>query len=777
MNSQDKLKILDGFNEAQLIDSIIIPLLEEMGFKNITKTHGQRERGLDLIFYRETEFNEREYTGVQVKADKIHGSSSKPGNTTEILNQAQQAFKYSFPDVYDGTTKKIDKYIVMTSGKIINSARALIKDELDSGGYFKTIKFFDGSKLMGLIDEYMPSFFWEEYHYFSTYLKAMKTEFETIKDVSAIGQKEAVSLEKIYVSLKISQKLRPKMEERESERIFENEHMFKEKTFEEKHIFKERREQFNADTLTQKFRKAVIIGDPGSGKTTLLKHLTLQSCKKNLESQERVSLPIFITLRRYSESGKSIREYINDVFEHYRFPEAKDFIEKDLKAGKCQLFFDGFDELASIEKQKSVTKDIESFVKNYSKNQFIVTSRKAGYHGELGGFELLEIEPFNDHQMSQFITNWFKKLNPEKGKLMEEAIKEHEKIKELARNPLMIAIIAIIYEEDQQLPQRRVKLYERCVEVLLSKWDVQRKIKNKYDPEAKQKILRKVALEGHKKEKRSFTKEELIERFSEYLPEVRIEKEKAEDVLNEIVNRNVLLQEVSIGVYEFLHLSFQEYMVALELWEGKDYDTILEYLYDPWWEEVVLLFAGFDRDATDLIKKIREKEETDERFEEDIFCRNLFLMGKCIVDADYTGIEERNWVCSKLWSLYQTAEFSSLRERAIRLLSFIKPGDIIDSLVRDLEDEDRYVRGGAAYALGEIGDERAVDSLIKVLKDEDRYVRREAAEALGEIGDERAVDSLIKVLKDEDSFVRREAAEALGKIGSERAVDSLIKVL
>ncbi len=59
MKKQEKLQLLRKFKEKPLIDNVIIPLLEKMGFKNITVTHGSLEKGKDLLFYKENEFEER----------------------------------------------------------------------------------------------------------------------------------------------------------------------------------------------------------------------------------------------------------------------------------------------------------------------------------------------------------------------------------------------------------------------------------------------------------------------------------------------------------------------------------------------------------------------------------------------------------------------------------------------------------------------------------------------------------------------------------------------
>ena len=100
----------------------------------------------------------------------------------------------------------------------------------------------------------------------------------------------------------------------------------------------------------------------------------------------------------------------------------------------------------------------------------------------------------------------------------------------------------------------------------------------------------------------------------------------------------------------------------------------------------------------------------------------------------------------------------------------------VEPLIAVLEDKnvDRYARGLAAKALGEIKDPRAVKPLIAVLG-EDWRVSESAGDALANIGTP-AVGPLIAVLEDKrvDRDARAEAADALGKLGDSRAVQPLI---
>ncbi len=98
------------------------------------------------------------------------------------------------------------------------------------------------------------------------------------------------------------------------------------------------------------------------------------------------------------------------------------------------------------------------------------------------------------------------------------------------------------------------------------------------------------------------------------------------------------------------------------------------------------------------------------------------------------------------------------------------------TLIGALQHHDDDVRWKAAIALGEIGDPRAVGPLIALLCDEDRFVKGRSAHALGLIG-EVAVDPLIHALQEGDGNLRWGAAIALGKIRDTRAVKPLIRAL
>ena len=87
-----------------------------------------------------------------------------------------------------------------------------------------------------------------------------------------------------------------------------------------------------------------------------------------------------------------------------------------------------------------------------------------------------------------------------------------------------------------------------------------------------------------------------------------------------------------------------------------------------------------------------------------------------------------------------------------------------------LFDDKAAVREEAAYALGEIDDERAVKILQLVLMDPSRRVREAAIDSISGIGGKDAAWVLGSALTDTSGALREEAVYALGEIGGELAV-------
>ena len=110
------------------------------------------------------------------------------------------------------------------------------------------------------------------------------------------------------------------------------------------------------------------------------------------------------------------------------------------------------------------------------------------------------------------------------------------------------------------------------------------------------------------------------------------------------------------------------------------------------------------------------------------------------------------------------------------LLEIIKPD--YSPTLPELKEIRLFIRRGAIYALGFIGDKRSVKPLISILetKSEELIIRGTAVYSLGYIGDKEALNSLINALYDEEFYIREEAIKALVKLNDPRAIPALEEI-
>lgn len=113
-----------------------------------------------------------------------------------------------------------------------------------------------------------------------------------------------------------------------------------------------------------------------------------------------------------------------------------------------------------------------------------------------------------------------------------------------------------------------------------------------------------------------------------------------------------------------------------------------------------------------------------------------------------------------------------VRIAALEAIAAVGTSSDAPPLREALGSPDEYVRARAAATSTAAGNS-AVDSLIKALSDKEPLVRRAAAQALGELKATPAVDALSELLKDEDQSIRKTSAIALGRIGDKRAAGAV----
>jgi predicted NACHT family NTPase len=77
---------------------------------------------------------------------------------------------------------------------------------------------------------------------------------------------------------------------------------------------------------------------------------------------------------------------------------------RQLAKGNCIVLLDGLDEVATETEFPAVVRAIESMAVKYAGNQFLLTSREAGWRGGVGAhLSIFYVNDLTDHQIETFI--------------------------------------------------------------------------------------------------------------------------------------------------------------------------------------------------------------------------------------------------------------------------------------------------------------------------------------------------------------------------------------
>ncbi|WP_445246535.1 NACHT domain-containing protein [Microcoleus sp. OTE_8_concoct_300] len=412
----------------------------------------------------------------------------------------------------------------------------------------------------------------------------------------------------------------------------------------------------------------VILGDPGSGKSTLLKYLALQWAKLSPNQLSSQPIHLLIELRKYNRS-RDEKECSNFL----EFMERgsswighlnKSRLHEWLQAGRAVVMFDGLDEVFEVQKRNRIVDQIHNFTQKYPTVKVIVTSRVIGYQQQRlknAQFHHFMLQDFEPEQIQEFIQKWHELTFTDRLKKaaslerLDKAIGESRAIKELAGNPLLLTMMAIL-NRNQELPRFRAKLYEEASKVLLHKWDfeVKEELSNdKIDPrsideEVKQSICGRIAYKMQSSEKglagNIISRDDLRQTIAESLSGLMGTEATAcaKLMVEQLRERNFILCFLggyNEDYYAFVHRTFLEYFCAWELvrqfekQKTLELDGLIQIYREHWrdesWHEVLRLMAGMldARFTSDILEYLIGEDGEAEKFS------NVFLAAECLSEV------------------------------------------------------------------------------------------------------------------------------------------------
>ncbi|MFJ4710866.1 HEAT repeat domain-containing protein [Streptomyces sp. NPDC088785] len=498
-------------------------------------------------------------------------------------------------------------------------------------------------------------------------------------------------------------------------------------------------------------RCVVLLGDPGSGKSTVARYVALTLLATGEPPRPVTAddpphpittatashppatatataldalagtLPVIIELRRFAET-RWHQAGFEELLRHLHGEEGLcvpfEVLRVLLDQGRALLVLDGLDEIFDRRLRREMGRRIAEFARANPLARIVVTSRTVGYEDAVlddAGFGHHLLQDLDPAQIETFVRRWYAIACPHDlaaaerlSRRLTGALRRSRQIGELAGNPLLLTILAIIGRR-RSLPRHRRGVYAHAVSVLVAHWDLDAKLLDEILPPAVADVLgpeeRMDLLEFlacRMQEGRSgiagnqIHSAELHAVFREFLarhglpePDVRA---GARALVAHLWRRDFILARYGGDMYGFVHRAFLEYLAARDIvaryrdrrsWTDIGdllRDVVTPHVADPSWREVLLLLAGQlnDDEAAAMIEHLL-----------DLYRRSadpgvLVLAARCLAECGRPHLlaAQSRMVVDELTTALTVGSGDGLREL----------GPVLAGLPDSWEGRERYLR-------------------------------------------------------------------------------------
>jgi formylglycine-generating enzyme required for sulfatase activity len=456
--------------------------------------------------------------------------------------------------------------------------------------------------------------------------------------------------------------------------------------------------------------RLLLLGDAGSGKTTTLRYAALRLAQAYRRGDaallasdaaglhlylRRAPLPIYVRLTLFAASiPTDLRELPPQERERYTGAPADLFLtwldreaarhceiqEGALSSlirkndGNVLLLLDGLDEAGDEQRRAYLAQVIDNLARRYDKQRYVVASRTAGYGGLVYLPDFLErhLSPLDEQEAQALLRKWFDAVcarlhaigrrrqdaAADQVAQLWEVIERNDRLRDMATNPLLLTVMALLQFNSVRLPDQRAKLYEKLIELLLDLWRRQNVasdtlVTSVAQLASEQRRLEALALamQQQPQQVREVTLRQAQEWLSPlYVERLKIDREEADrrvhDLLRRLAVDSGIIQQREER-YAFSHYTFQEYLAAraLDSLDNRDgapdsVAFLLERSADARWRETLLLAAGYWSNGQQIRKTERLLRGLLDRRDPE----NLLLAAAALADVgvveDLTGLRD-----------------------------------------------------------------------------------------------------------------------------------------
>ncbi|MEV6344176.1 NACHT domain-containing protein [Actinoplanes sp. NPDC051851] len=329
--------------------------------------------------------------------------------------------------------------------------------------------------------------------------------------------------------------------------------------------------------------RTVLLGDPGAGKSTASSRLGVTWFTERGPCFQVV----LRDLRRLDQDAgfNLVREIERTLEARYQVTVPSGTVEDLLLAGDSLVVLDGLDEVPTLALRKRTAEVIEAAAFAYPLTRFLVTARSTGYHEsrlDTGVFTEFRVMPFTADQVRAYARNWFGLVAVDRPGSVEDYVADFmtssESADDLRTNPLLLALICILYRGHGAIPRQRPQIYRRCVEMLVRDWDTARGVTTRpWETDVYEVALAEIAhLVYSRPEYRAGMTEEQLRQVAaqNMLAEAVTSRREAVQLAADMIAlcrgrgwifTNVDVDDAGNDVYSFAHGSFLEYFTATHL--------------------------------------------------------------------------------------------------------------------------------------------------------------------------------------------------------------------